>query len=403
MTSGASDLEEFYERESEAGRLRVEPWHEEKLTPEGRDRSEQAVYLLSLRYQAEMLAEFGDKYYLQRPEPGVVELWVEEELLGKGGIMARIESSDSDDRRAGSRLLYALWTKRIPYATPWDLLDEGLLKADDWETINAALLEENANVAWQDVDDPHGLLRLADELDLAPRCKGTRSTTCYCNCPSGRSHRADLNHVQGLWYCGYCRIGGGPSELMAEINKGRADRAEEPRPDSFVSPRTEEDATLRRIKGDFRRSMVLEAITPDGLGSIPQPWLAHELSEDLKQVLGAQEPGHRGGEDLPDLLENEVEIARLSLVSVHREVTSLRARDVGGGRILLRLVDEYETECVLPRSESMEPLTADEVVALFCDADPSPAETGCEFALSSAFYPDLDAVARRLGLGPREE
>ena len=225
MTSGASDLKEFYERESQAGRLRVEPFHGEKLTPEGGKRSKQAVHLLGLDYQVEMFVRVQDDYFLQRPAPGVAELWVEEDLLGngrtKGGVMARIKSSGSDDRLTGSRLLYALWTNRLPYATPSELRGEGLLTADDWETIEAALLEEHANVAWQDVDDPYGLPRLADELDLAPRCKGTRSPTCYCNCPSGRSHRADLNHVQGLWYCGFCKIGGGLDELRAAAESRR--------------------------------------------------------------------------------------------------------------------------------------------------------------------------------------
>ena len=49
-----------------------------------------------------------------------------------------------------------------------------------------------------------------------------------------------------------------------------------------------------------------------------------------------------GGEYLPDYLPGEVEIARLVLDSVTRDVISFRARRRRGGRrILYRVVDEY--------------------------------------------------------------
>ena len=61
--------------------------------------------------------------------------------------------------------------------------------------------------------------------------------------------------------------------------------------------------------------------------SIPEEWLEHDVSRDLKCSLGYTRFDLRGGEDLPDLLEGEIEIARVTLVdSVHGEVISLRAR-----------------------------------------------------------------------------
>jgi hypothetical protein len=70
----------------------------------------------------------------------------------------------------------------------------------------------------------------------------------------------------------------------------------------------------------------------------------------LKNWLGRQNPQFRGGEDLPDLENGEVEIARLTLAnSVHGEVTSLRAKlTKEDGKISLRMVDEYESEIKLP-------------------------------------------------------
>ena len=82
------------------------------------------------------------------------------------------------------------------------------------------------------------------------------------------------------------------------------------RPDYF-QPTTPIEATLRRVKGNVRRAMILNAMEEDGIDTIPESWLAHELSAILKDTLGAQHPNHLGGEDLPDLLNGEVEIARV--------------------------------------------------------------------------------------------
>ena len=177
--------------------------------------------------------------------------------------------------------------------------------------------------------------------------------------------------------------------------------------DYFAPPATPEQAALRRIKGGFRRAMVENALAQgDPLDSIPPLWQAHDIPPELRDFIGKKDPAFRGGEDLPDLLDGEVEIARLSLRSVHCEVTSLRARPSLEGRFALRLVGEYEEELgpiALPQVEYDRPLTAYQVAELFRDADPSPVEPACGFYLSSDFYPNLDSVARELGLGLERE
>jgi CheY-like chemotaxis protein len=167
------------------------------------------------------------------------------------------------------------------------------------------------------------------------------------------------------------------------------------RPDYFAPAPFTEDAVLRRIKGNFRRQMISKSILNEGLASIPELWCAHNIPEHFKGTLTATAgPRARGGEDLPDLTEGEVEIARLSLVnSVHGEVTSLRAkRDQHDRSTLLSMVDEYETEFKLVNSRVLAPLTAAEVLAVFRDADPTPLATTCQVEFSSFFYPNLDAI-----------
>jgi hypothetical protein len=165
--------------------------------------------------------------------------------------------------------------------------------------------------------------------------------------------------------------------------------------DDFLPPSTPEETVLRRIKGNFRRQFVAEAIQSEGLDSIPPPWLEHDLSMSLKDLLGAQAPDARGGEDLPDLDEGEVEIARLTLTnSVHGEVTSLRARrSPDGSEILLQMVDEYETCFALPYEQVASPLTSEQVLELFREADPSPLDTSSEVELQSFFHNDLGNLA----------
>ncbi len=111
-------------------------------------------------------------------------------------------------------------------------------------------------------------------------------------------------------------------------------------------------------------------------------------------------PHGPGGEDLPDLDQGEVEIARLSLVnSVHGEVTSLRAkRDPRDLSILLSMVDEYETKYELPKRKVSAPLTAEELLVTFRDAEPTPTDTSCQIEFSSFFYPNLDSLATEMGI-----
>ena len=175
------------------------------------------------------------------------------------------------------------------------------------------------------------------------------------------------------------------------------------RPDYF-QPTTPIETMLRRIKGNYRRNMIVTDLESESIETIPGRWQAHELSEGLKSLLGAQNFQFRGGEGLPDLFDGEVEIARNSLVdSVHGEVTSLRARrDDDGRTILLRIVDEYgdisEEEYKLEKSFFSSPLTAEEVLQVFNNSEPCACLQSCEQRFSSDFYPGLDELADTLSI-----
>jgi hypothetical protein len=169
--------------------------------------------------------------------------------------------------------------------------------------------------------------------------------------------------------------------------------------DYFAPNEFPEEGIIHRIKGNYRRAMIRHHIVEEGWESIPPAWLEHNLSEPLKNTLGEQAANARGGEDLPDLEDGEVEIARLSLTSsVHGEVTSLRARrSSDADKISLRMVDEYETEYDLPFESADAPLSDEDVARLFLEASPCPAETSCEIAVQSYFHPGLDELVESFG------
>ena len=111
-----------------------------------------------------------------------------------------------------------------------------------------------------------------------------------------------------------------------------------------------------------------------------------------------------GGEYLPPLLDDEVEIARISLASVTADQTSVRAQRVAGG-IAYRIVDEYGedgTEYVCRPDRSDLPLTLAELVAMIDGA-----QEGASVAMSALIYnvesgvddPDGVSRLRARGLG----
>ena len=123
-----------------------------------------------------------------------------------------------------------------------------------------------------------------------------------------------------------------------------------------------------RVKGEARRREAMARVAAGGLIALEAWMVEQDIGEDKKRALQWLEPGLRGGEDLPDCARREVEIARIWFTkTVHREVTSVRARPAGD-RIRYRVVDEYcestpYTFAVTPKS-SRRPLTFRQLVNL---------------------------------------
>ncbi len=142
------------------------------------------------------------------------------------------------------------------------------------------------------------------------------------------------------------------------------------RPASYWDPSDPESAVVGNIKGQLRREMVrdfLRGQAPEELGEIEEQYLADEVDDDFRRSLGSIHPHFLGGEYLPSYLPGEVEIVRVVLQSSTLDVHSLRARR-RGGRILYRMVDEYESTWTLRQRTSRRPLTFGQLVDLILSA-----------------------------------
>ena len=114
------------------------------------------------------------------------------------------------------------------------------------------------------------------------------------------------------------------------------------RPSSYFWPHSLETHLLASVKGAARQQHIRLLIAQGRMRELDD-WIAAEsLEVGPRAYLGRLHPSLMGGEYLPSLRHNEVEIARISLRSVTGDVISVRATK-GKHRIYYRIVDEYNT------------------------------------------------------------
>ena len=179
------------------------------------------------------------------------------------------------------------------------------------------------------------------------------------------------------------------------------------RPASYFWPLGLARHLLARVKGAQRKKALQALIDAGRLDDIPDFLAKSALSEAERQAIGRLHPAFMGGEYLPDMEEQEVEVARISIHSTTGDVTSVYARRAPEG-IAYRVVDEYGGDTLSGDNacESEEPLTLEELTDFFLGAWPlmDVLEMNYEddldgmlgfFWADSAFYPHLDALLRQ--------
>lgn len=142
------------------------------------------------------------------------------------------------------------------------------------------------------------------------------------------------------------------------------------RPASYWEDSDPLAAILRNVKGTNRRQMIIDYWNAGQLDELADELLVEDLSPANREYLGRIHPSFMGGEYLPDLLPNEVEIARIELESVTADVISIRARrQPGRQRSHYRVVNEYDMTYVIYPKSSAKPLIHDQLVRLIDTAN----------------------------------
>ena len=195
---------------------------------------------------------------------------------------------------------------------------------------------------------------------------------------------------------------------MSRLDNRSIDLAYRPR--TYFWPHGLKPHPLSSIKGANRRAFVARALAEDPDQDIPPVLLRHALPAPLRSAFASQHPSAMGGEFLPDLVADEVEVGRITLASTTQDVTCVYARQERD-RIILRVVDEYDGDTLSGRNSrsARQPLSLQQFVRFFLEAfdlnevirmnfgdDGYPEEEVFSFFEgSSDFYPEFDQLLCR--------
>ena len=283
------------------------------------------------------------------------------------------------------------------------------------------------------------IINVARELGLQPEPAGTGPVQWYANCPGRRGHRLMITTSDDQFGCGYCSVRGGVGELRAWVAEQtpQPDPVHAPvasslsvqidqnyRPSTYWPEALDQEQRLSRIHGEARRTIAREVLAEEGFAGLTEFLARETLDDEELRDWGLVHPQCMGGEYLPQLGVEDVEIARISLASTTGDQISIRASH-GGGKIRYSVCDEYETEFDLAFSSSEQPLSLAELVQLIDGSgNPEEQEAGgllichwenmiswsyspdesVDFAwVESAWYPELAAYYEQVATDWREQ
>jgi hypothetical protein len=141
------------------------------------------------------------------------------------------------------------------------------------------------------------------------------------------------------------------------------------RPRDYFSRFDLQTSLLTQVKGRARRAAIRNALENGEITDIPNHIKAAELDVEEQHMNGRVHPMFMGGEYLPKIRTQEIEIARISIKSTTYDVTAMYARLLGS-RIHYRIADEYEGDTLRQptRRTSARPLTMDQMIDFFLNS-----------------------------------
>lgn len=133
------------------------------------------------------------------------------------------------------------------------------------------------------------------------------------------------------------------------------------RPSSYWVDPNPLAAILRNVKGARRRRLLAQRWHEGNLLEVPTELLNESLPAEAIARLERIDPLFSGGENLPDYLPFETEIARIEIESETIDVISIRARPAKGW-IKFRMLNGAGTRFEMSRQNTRQPLTLGEFI-----------------------------------------
>jgi hypothetical protein len=135
------------------------------------------------------------------------------------------------------------------------------------------------------------------------------------------------------------------------------------RPGTYWPESLDQEQLLSRIQGESRRTIARNILAKEGFAGLSEFLARETLDDEDRRNWGLVHPHCMGGEYLPQLDVEDVEIARISLASATGDQISIRASNAGD-EIRYSVCDEYETEYDLAFTNSEQPLSLGELIRL---------------------------------------
>ena len=138
------------------------------------------------------------------------------------------------------------------------------------------------------------------------------------------------------------------------------------RPKSYFGPKSLTEHSISEIKNEAVKSRLFQLFYKEKYDEVEELLSTYD---EKNMNLGIVHPTLMGGNYLEDKSLNEIEIARIFILSTTGDVTSVYAQ-FEDGLILYRVVDEYEGETLteLSKIKSKEPLSLSELLDFFMGA-----------------------------------
>ncbi|MCE9614868.1 MAG: hypothetical protein K8T26_11365 [Lentisphaerae bacterium] len=101
-----------------------------------------------------------------------------------------------------------------------NVIRPGLVSESDYLALVDRLEHEYSEHIRKATEQASAIVAAADTLGLNPRPSGRGPSGWWANCP-GTGHMIEIQVATNLFYCGYCRRGGGEAELRQFVAERR--------------------------------------------------------------------------------------------------------------------------------------------------------------------------------------